>query len=251
MVADHAVTALGSESLGQVGNFAVIFFFVLSGLVLTRQWDGHFGRFLLGRFLRLWPVFALCLACGYALAGTRPEYAEFFWIPWPRYDANHICPPLWSLFIEAWSALLMPAIVWSARGGVVRSLACIAALVSLTIVYYPPTAFLRAFESYLVFFVVGAALSRTALRSPMLESRLPQFLGRISYSLYLVHWLAIEAGRRWFGPAGVYAAVPLAFLAAWGVWWAVERPSISLARRVRYRRSARLAGDGAGPQGAE
>ncbi len=235
VVADHAAMDFGSEILGHGANIAVSAFFILSGLVLTRQWDGRYFAFLASRFLRLWPVFALCLAWGYALAGMRPEILEFFWIPVPRYDANIVCPPMWSLFIEAWASLAMPAIAWTARGGVVRSLASVAAGIALACLWWPNNAALRAFECYSVCFVIGAALSASSPRSPVLESRVPQFLGKISYSLYLTHWLVLETALRRFGFLGMCAAIPLCFPIGWLVWWAVERPSIAASRRVKFR----------------
>jgi peptidoglycan/LPS O-acetylase OafA/YrhL len=250
VVADHAAMELGSQALGHAANISVVVFFVLSGLVLTRQWDGHFAAFLAVRFVRLWPVFALCLAAGYAWAGMRPEILEFFWIPLPQYDANTICPPMWSLFLEAWAALAMPAIAWSSRGGAARSLACVVGLVALAVVWVPASGGLRAFESYLVCFVAGAAFAgQRGLRSFVLEAAVPQFLGRISYSLYLTHWLVLRMCVTRLGPvAGVAVGVPAAFAVAWAVWWAVERPSIEVSRRLKgvLRGSPRLAGDGVG-----
>jgi peptidoglycan/LPS O-acetylase OafA/YrhL len=241
VVADHAAMDFGSESLGHAANIAVTIFFILSGMVLTRQWDGRYLPFLASRFVRLWPVFALCLAWGYARAGMRPEILEFFWIPVPRYDANSICPPMWSLFIEAWASLAMPAIVWTARGGVFRSLACVAAGIVVACLWWPQNAALRAFECYSVCFVVGALFSGRSPRSPLLEAPVPQFLGKISYSLYLTHWLVLEMALRQLGFWGVCAAIPLCFPIAWLVWWAVERPSIAASRRVKFWLAADMA----------
>ena len=150
-------------------NISVAIFFLMSGLVLTRGWSGDFPVFLARRFIRLWPVFAVCLGAGALLAWHRPPVLEFFWIPFPRYDANLLCPPMWSLFIEAWAALAMPAIVWSARGGAIRTLGCMAACVVTAVVWHPADLPLRAFLSYLVCFVAGAGLSRAEFSSPVLE----------------------------------------------------------------------------------
>jgi peptidoglycan/LPS O-acetylase OafA/YrhL len=236
VVIDHAFMELGSEALGIAANLSVSTFFVLSGLVLTRGWNGNFAVFLLRRFIRLWPVFAICLAAAAVLARRMPAPLEFFWIPWPHYDANLFCPPLWSLFIEAWAALVMPAIVWSSRGGVWRTLACIVACVATAILWRTNNLALHAFLSYVVCFVAGAGLSRLNFRSPLLESAVPQFLGRISYSLYLMHWLVLRALTQALGWPGTLIAVPLSFVVAWCVWRAVEAPSIRLSRAVGLRR---------------
>ena len=81
---------------------------------------------------------------------------------------------------------------------------------------------------------------RTALSGPAL-----QYLGRISYSLYLVHpivgWSAIAAGRRVLGdPLGPWDVLGLfvlgivASVAAADLFWRLlERPAIAWGRRVR------------------
>jgi peptidoglycan/LPS O-acetylase OafA/YrhL len=232
VVADHALTELGSKALGMAADIAVAIFFGISGLVLTRAWGAPFGIFLIRRFIRLWPVFALCLAAGGLLAGQWPVLLEFIWLPIPRYDGVTLCPPMWSLFLEAWAALAMPAIVWSARGGALRTLASMAACVTLAAVWHPSNLSLRAATSYLVCFVAGAGLSRTEPRGTLLESPPAQWLGRISYSLYLTHWLVLHAAARWGGAPGTIVGIPLAFGVAWGVWRLVEWPSIVLSRKV-------------------
>ena len=232
MVADHTLTVLGSPALGVAADIAVAVFFLLSGLVLTRAWDGRFGRFLVRRFVRLWPVFALCLAAAGLLAGRVPAWAEFVWIPYPRYDADTLCPPMWSLFIEAWAALAMPLIAWSGRGGAARTLACMAGCIAVAVVWHPASLALRAFVSYAVCFVAGAGLSRTGLRSALLEAPVPQWLGRVSYSLYLTHWLVLHALTQAFGAAGALVGAVVSFPVGWVVWRFVELPSIRASRLV-------------------
>jgi len=97
------------------GQFAVMAFFVMSGYVLTRGWDGDFLAFLAKRFVRLWPLFALCFAVGASVRHMAPAWTYFFWYPFvydfeksPVLLANS---PMWSQFVEAWAALLMPLIV--------------------------------------------------------------------------------------------------------------------------------------------
>ena len=49
------------------------------------------------------------------------------------------------------------------------------------------------------FFIVGAALADRRLNAPWLENAPAQWLGRISYSLYLSHWLVFALAARAFG----------------------------------------------------
>ena len=66
------------------------------------------------RFVRLWPVYALCLACGHLIAGIQPAWLQFLWYPLTTADTlPKIDPPIWSLGIEAYAMPLMPLIVWA------------------------------------------------------------------------------------------------------------------------------------------
>jgi peptidoglycan/LPS O-acetylase OafA/YrhL len=67
------------------------------------------------------------------------------------------------------------------------------------------------------------------------------FLGSISYSFYLLHGpiggklmnLAARLPATWHGPA-IILALCISFLAALGLWWFVERPSMRLSAAIRY-----------------
>jgi peptidoglycan/LPS O-acetylase OafA/YrhL len=222
----------GSVALGVDANIAVAVFFIISGLVLTRGWDGNYPLFLARRFVRLWPVFAICLAASSVLAWRRPAALEFIWLPLPHYDVNKLCPPMWSLFIEAWTAVVMPAIVWSARGGLLRTLASMGLCVGVAVSWWPESLELRAFVCYIVCFVAGAGLSRVSLRSGLLERPELQWLGRISYSLYLTHWLVLRAATEAFGLTGTLLGLPACFLVAQVMWRYVEYPSVRMSRRL-------------------
>jgi peptidoglycan/LPS O-acetylase OafA/YrhL len=91
--------------------------------------------------------------------------------------------------------------------------------------------------------LVLAAIAVRPVRS-ILEARATQWLGRISFSLYLVHMpiLAtltfILGDDRWWLVA--ILTPPLALLAAWGFHRIVERPSHRLARAITGEVTARL-----------
>jgi peptidoglycan/LPS O-acetylase OafA/YrhL len=83
-----------------------------------------------------------------------------------------------------------------------------------------------------------------------LSGRVVQHLGRISYSLYLTHW--IIAGRLvnllnrglhasgWVAVLTGLVGVAVAVAFAHAFWWAIERPSLTLSRRLG-RRAVHLA----------
>jgi peptidoglycan/LPS O-acetylase OafA/YrhL len=197
----------------------------MSGYVLTRAWQGDVVHFLLRRFLRLWPVYAASLAVGFTIAGRHPQWTQFFWYPYidPR-DPSTVNPPTWSLVLEAWAMPCMPLIVWAGTSTVSR--AAIAMLLMLgTGLFYAPII-------VLTFFIAGAYFSRKMVRNRWLESAIPQWLGKISYSLYLSHFLVLTVFVRLLGPWGGVLCLPAAFCVAWLTWFALERPSIWLSRRA-------------------
>jgi peptidoglycan/LPS O-acetylase OafA/YrhL len=228
VLAWHATMGHGPAWMLIAADVAVSLFFVLSGYVLTRGWNGRPIAFLARRFVRLWPVYALCLGAGYLIAGVHPVWSEFLWYPILDADATpRIDPPIWSLFIEAWAMPFMPLIVWAATGPRKRAMLCVAALIAAGAV--DPHILLGAL------FVAGAFLSRTNYRNGFLESAIPQWFGKISYSLYLTHWLVLTLAGRLFGPWASLYAVPIVFAVAWLVWRTVERPSIWASRRIGRR----------------
>jgi peptidoglycan/LPS O-acetylase OafA/YrhL len=202
-------------------------FFLLSGIVLTRSWDGRLLPFLAKRAIRLWPVYAITLAAGLLIARQPPVWLEFVWIPWPRYDGATVNGPIWSLIIEAWAAPFMPLIAWSGRGSMLRMLGCVLVTFAAGRVF-PPALFG-------ILFILGAALSGVTFRARLLEGPVPLWLGRVSYSLYLSHWLVLKACSQAFGTPGLVLAVPLALLIAEVLCRWVEIPSIALSRRVGRR----------------
>ena len=84
--------------------------------------------------------------------------------------------------------------------------------------------------------VVTAAAGATGFRG-LLERSVPQFLGRISFSLYLVH-LPVLASLGfllgdWNWPLVALIGVPLALLAGWGFFRLVEKPLHRVARNAK------------------
>ncbi len=206
-------------------RLAVLAFFVMSGYVLTRAWDGRFDAFLIGRFLRLWPLFAACLLVGGLLRHELPQWTYFFWYPFvddrSRFEFD---PPMWSLFVEAWAMLAMPAIVWGGRSPLRVALAGAAVLVA---------AWCERSFTYGIFFLLGSFLSTRTFDVPLLNTKLPQWLGKVSYSLYLTHCIVMGVCDYQWPALAPYIQIPLSLLVAYLACVLIELPSIALARAAK------------------
>jgi peptidoglycan/LPS O-acetylase OafA/YrhL len=128
---------------------------------------------------------------------------------------------MWSLFVEAWSALFMPVIVWIGRRSAPTAVA-IAALAALQ--------FVSKDISYGAYFVLGSYMSKFTLDGKLFSGAFTQWLGKVSYSLYLTHLLVIAGCRYHFPDIAIYIAIPASLAVAYCVWFAIERPSIWLSR---------------------
>ncbi|MCA8239840.1 acyltransferase family protein [Burkholderia sp. AU32262] len=139
-------------------RMAVMLFFVLSGSVLSgylERTQERPARFVVTRFLRLWPLHAGCLvgACaGFALLRAHGEYAPAIDMADPITllfnfaflarlgirNVELINDPSWTIGIEFWvSALVLPALYRAPRGVVVAVIvAGAAALATAGHVFY-------------------------------------------------------------------------------------------------------------------
>src|SRR5271163_682098 len=147
----HLVNAYGSGALIGLANAAVMVFFVISGYVLTRSWNGNFLPFLVRRFFRLWPVYALSLAVGGYMIHKGAPLTLYFWYPFDIHGNIPYNPVMWSLFVEAWSALFMPIIVWIGRRP---------GATALTITALAAMQFVSKDISYGAYIVLGSYLSK-------------------------------------------------------------------------------------------
>jgi peptidoglycan/LPS O-acetylase OafA/YrhL len=153
-----------------------------------------------------------------------PVWSEFLWYPLIGPDDEpSINPPVWSLFLEVWAMPFMPLIVWSSSDKI-RGIVCAAAAMLVGLIV-PPV-------SILCLFVIGASFSHIAFRNRLLEAAIPQWLGRISYSLYLSHALVLKVFVRAFGAWGGVLAIPAVLCIGWLIWRSVERESIKHSRKI-------------------
>lgn len=208
--------------------FILVFSCVVARKVIpTRYWTGAFGR-------RVW--LALTLPFLYSLL----IYLDVFPLP------------LRGLFIDRWFQFYLGVAAWAAFQGHIRR-THFGALVLVSTIFggllYPSG--YRFFSTYcavataLSLFLVGnAGAMGSVLSGPVF-----QFLGKISYSLYLIHlsigWRFITLWKQLFGPElGVLSSlvaltggVGLSVLASWLFYVILEAPSMKLARRVSLPKS--------------
>jgi peptidoglycan/LPS O-acetylase OafA/YrhL len=212
----HWSSLTGNSWTGNLAVLAVLVFFIMSGYVLARAYDGDAATFCLRRVVRLWPTYAVALFAAHGLGGALPSTAELAWLPSGVRPSMAVDGPTWSLYAEAWATLMFP-LAFAVPG---RALPVIVALASCGLVAWWPVMF------PLPMFLAGVAAARFAIPWPdRPPAPLLLWLGKISFSLYLTHWIVLAALGRW----GVLLVLPV----AWLTWWAVERPSIRWSRRVR------------------
>lgn len=218
------------------GSLAVGLFFIMSAYVLTPAWTGDYPAFLLRRFLRLWPVYAACLTAGALILGVKLTWADFAFYPLTPSPAVWIVDtPIWSLHVEAWAMLAMPFIVWCGKTlpRVVIGTLTFALLSRVNLML-----------GYGALFVLGSYLTRYPFNAAALNWRVPQWLGKISYSLYLTHWIVFAACDAYLPNIGRFVALPLAIVVGYLVWRVVERRSILLSREVPKFIKQKVAGYG-------
>lgn len=224
IVVFHAACCAGFDVPLSTGALTVGVFFIISGYVLTPRWQGNYPAFLIRRFLRLWPVYAVCLIAGALIVGVKLTWTDFAFYPvFPSAAAFQADGPVWSLYVEAWAMLAIPFIVWSGK------------TLPRVIVGVFVWGVLGHFEFRFgngALFTLGSYLSRYRFDVTALNWRVPQWLGKVSYSLYLTHDVVYAAFAKFFPGVNVLLTIPLAFLVGYLVWASVERYSINLSRRA-------------------
>jgi peptidoglycan/LPS O-acetylase OafA/YrhL len=134
-------------------------------------------------------------------------------------------PPAWSLRYEIWAIPALPAAIVLARRFWWLCLGLAAA--ALLAVFVVDFRFMFAAAM-----IAGVAASVQDWRFDVRVGNLALWLGKISYSLYLTHWIVLAAAGQVAGPWAEVAALPVVLLVAWAAWWAIERPSIAASRTL-------------------
>ena len=233
VVIAHFSAAAAGPNLIPFARFSVLGFFFISSYSLTVSWRaGDYPGYVVKRLVRLWPCYAAALAFGGALTGISPSPGEFVWLPYsPSWAEHPQAPVVWSLYVEVYASLAMPLVV-AAGGSTRKTVAASSGLFALSFLHHD---FL-----YGVFFVVGAWMAlRIRLDAAVLNGKLLQELGAISYPLYLFHVPIIMMLKAMAPDVWRWAALPACFAAAAALRVLLEEPAKQLSRRVGRWSSSR------------
>ena len=120
------------------------------------------------------------MVVGYAVLAHRlPSVAVMMWFPLPpARTALEVDPAAWSLYYEVRMTSFFPILFWISRQSRILSL--------LTVLLAFALMFLDARAFSLIFFTGGVAASRFESASRLSCPALMLWLGKISFSLYLV-----------------------------------------------------------------
>jgi peptidoglycan/LPS O-acetylase OafA/YrhL len=226
VVAQHVCAAFHSEALVFLSRPAVLIFFIMSGFVLARSYDGRFIAFIAKRFVRLWPLYAVCMLIGSLVVGVALHPGDLLWYPMLAFRAYPAADgAAWSLYYEAWATPLLPLAFWVAkRGG--RGLALLLPWASMGLAFIDPRL------TCTPFFLAGVVAAQFEVPLPNYLPNFALWLGKVSFSLYLTHSILFSAFVQMFGPWGAVAALPAVLPVAWIAWRYVEVPSIAWSRAI-------------------
>jgi peptidoglycan/LPS O-acetylase OafA/YrhL len=179
--------------------------------------------------------------------------AAFFWSLAVWLGAAPL--PMRGLFIDRWFQFALGIAAWAVFTGHI-SKTQFAALCTLTILgmlaLHQGGHRARSIEITVLSAVTMAVVSLTGRLETLFSSSAIQFLGEISYSLYLIHlsigWRFISIFRKEFGPqlgpamgtTAFVGGIVLSVIAARLMYLAIEAPSVSFARQVRLPRRRRV-----------
>jgi peptidoglycan/LPS O-acetylase OafA/YrhL len=139
-----------------------------------------------------------------------------------------------SVFLQYWFSFAIGAMTyWAVRAKIHPAALLAAAAATLTLVFSAHAPW--AATTVLTVIVIYAGVRR---KSAWLSAEPFQFLGRISYSMYLFHplvgWtamsIALQYTHTW---TAFFVGVFMSIASAWLAYYLIERPSVRLSRYVR------------------
>lgn len=170
-----AAAHLAPEEIIHIGYYAVFAFFTLSGYLMTLVWHSHykhlakgFSKYLLNRFLRIYPVYFIILLASIFVVWSFPEFSQDvhyrFKLPstFSGWIDNFIIisltdirgirpeailiPPSWSLSIEIFFWMLLPFLT---RSRLTHHIFIIFSLcIAIIFIYYGGSLYLRYFSPF-------------------------------------------------------------------------------------------------------
>lgn len=157
------------------------------------------------------------------------------------FSANLLHPPRGLMFPYWWAFALGAMTCWW-RAGHVR-----APMLTATFVVVMMMPFVTHESWRLAGALTAGMLVLATVRGTMgswLAGPIAQFLGRISYSLYLFHaligWEAQTFASRYVGPyAALTFGIIVSVVSGWLAYIVIERPAVALSHRIRLERPAR------------
>ena len=223
-IPDSWVLGIRATPLGILinGNSAVMFFFVLSGFVLSLPFVGgkkqlNLAEFYIKRFFRIYPAFivAIAFAIGLKMFLYNREGAEYFtsWLSsfwswgWnsdskteilktfmligPNFNNDFIDPVIWSLVVEMKMSLLLPFFIFIAsRSNIYINF--LAFFITLSIVYGHQA-------GYLYVFYLGILMAKY---KDALISKIKSLNTHIVFALLIISLLLYNINFEFFKPYG-------------------------------------------------
>jgi len=237
------------------GADAVSFFFVLSGFVLSYKYfrsdrDIKMGNYIYRRVLRLYPAFIFTVLINYLywnraslMAGDYlPILKDALWHNgqqlWQELAMVRLTHkfyiPGWTLGVEMALSLLVPLMVYAAR----QNIKMIWWLIPIQIDMFHYTGIASAL---ILLYIINSEKAQK-----FLTNGLWLFLGKISYSVYLAHWMmVVYVMENWdqlmayfsnyyvgFGVLLVAVILSTVLLATF-MYYCIEKPFINLARKYQ------------------
>lgn len=282
VVAVHYAVVSGWYNRGWqlAGIWAVAGFLVMSGFVIGRMIlakEERYSAYLFRRFMRLFPVFAVMLGFAIMLKpwimpvsveGVTALEHERFWPallthlamlhglwPHPALGQYAFLPPAWSVSLE-WQCLILAPMILAFMVRYREKVILFLLAITLTIALLHIGMHIKLNDGFfpmrIGFFILGLTIAIYSVPFRVSDFTLPWprlliWLGKVSYSTYLCHWLVIALFAPRIPPSWtpmarmgflVIAVSPLIVIVSFGLYEWVEKPGIALGKSILRRKTS-------------